>query len=57
MNFQCMHSLKQSVRLHSLDTFRGITIAGMLFVNIASLAPGIHPWLSHSYWQVKANNK
>lgn len=45
-----MHSPKQSVRLHSLDTFRGITIAGMLLVNIASLAPEIHPWLSHSYW-------
>ena len=45
-----MHPPKQSVRLHSLDTFRGITIAGMLLVNIASLAPEIHPWLSHSYW-------
>jgi predicted acyltransferase len=41
---------KQSIRLHSLDTFRGITIAGMLLVNIASLAPSIHPWLEHSHW-------
>lgn len=45
-----MHPLQQSRRLHSLDTFRGITIAGMLLVNIASLAPSIHPWLSHAYW-------
>jgi predicted acyltransferase len=41
---------QQSIRLHSLDTFRGITIAGMLLVNIASLDPSIHPWLAHSHW-------
>lgn len=38
------------MRLRSLDTFRGITIALMVLVNIASLAPAIHPWLSHAYW-------
>jgi predicted acyltransferase len=41
---------KQSVRLHSLDVFRGIVIAGMLLVNTASLAPSIHPWLAHAHW-------
>ncbi|MBD2445789.1 DUF5009 domain-containing protein [Nostoc sp. FACHB-152] len=45
-----MNPLKQSVRLYSLDTFRGFTIAAMLLVNTASLSPSIHPWLAHSYW-------
>jgi predicted acyltransferase len=43
-------SHNSAVRLHSLDTFRGITIAAMLLVNVNSLASSIHPWLSHSYW-------
>jgi predicted acyltransferase len=41
---------KQSVRLQSLDAFRGATIAGMLLVNMASLSQSIHPWLAHSLW-------
>jgi predicted acyltransferase len=41
---------KPSLRLHSLDTMRGIAIAGMLLVNTASLAPAIHPWLAHAHW-------
>ena len=45
-----MNPVKQSVRLYSLDAFRGITIAAMLLVNTASLAPKIHPWLAHSHW-------
>jgi predicted acyltransferase len=45
-----MNPLKQSVRLHSLDAFRGLTVAGMILVNTASLAPMIHPWLAHSHW-------
>jgi predicted acyltransferase len=46
-----MHLPKQSIRLHSLDAFRGITIVVMLLVNVASLSPSIHPWLAHSYWK------
>ncbi|NMF60552.1 DUF1624 domain-containing protein [Pseudanabaena yagii GIHE-NHR1] len=38
------------MRLQSLDAFRGITIAAMILVNVADLAPSVHPWLSHSYW-------
>ncbi|MBE9228703.1 DUF5009 domain-containing protein [Phormidium sp. LEGE 05292] len=45
-----MQALKKSARLHSLDAFRGITIAGMLLVNTASLSQSIHPWLAHAYW-------
>ncbi len=41
---------QQSVRLQSLDAVRGMTIAGMLLVNTASLAPSIHPWLAHASW-------
>lgn len=41
---------KPSIRLHSLDTVRGIAVAGMLLVNTASLAPSIHPWLAHAHW-------
>ncbi|MGA7934634.1 MAG: DUF5009 domain-containing protein [Kovacikia sp.] len=41
---------KQSVRLRSLDAFRGITIAGMLLVNTESLSPKSVPWLTHAYW-------
>lgn len=45
-----MYSPKQSTRLHSLDAFRGITIAGMILVNTASLGKSVHPWLAHSFW-------
>lgn len=45
-----MHLPKQSIRLQSLDVFRGITISLMLFVNAMSLSPSIHPWLAHSHW-------
>jgi predicted acyltransferase len=45
-----MPSPTQSVRLRSLDAFRGITIAGMILVNTASLSQTIHPWLAHSSW-------
>jgi predicted acyltransferase len=41
---------KLSLRLQSLDAFRGITIALMVLVNTASLSPSIHPWLAHSHW-------
>ena len=40
----------QSIRLNSLDAFRGITIAGMLIVNTESLAPSIYPQLAHADW-------
>lgn len=45
-----MNHVKQSVRLYSLDAFRGVTIAAMVLVNTASLSPSIHPWLAHSLW-------
>lgn len=45
-----MLSSKQSVRLQSLDAFRGITIALMILVNTADLSPATYPWLAHSYW-------
>lgn len=45
-----MHLPKQSIRLQSLDVFRGITISLMLLVNAMSLSPSIHPWLAHSHW-------
>jgi predicted acyltransferase len=48
-NLHVMHP-QQSVRLHSLDAFRGIVIASMILVNTASLTPSVHPWLAHSYW-------
>lgn len=41
---------KQSIRLYSLDAFRGMAIAGMILVNTASLGQSIHPWLAHSSW-------
>ena len=39
-----------SSRLQSLDVFRGITIAGMILVNQASLTDPIYPWLAHAQW-------
>jgi predicted acyltransferase len=38
------------MRLTSLDVFRGITIAGMILVNKASLGDKIYPALSHADW-------
>ncbi len=40
----------KSYRIHSIDVFRGITIALMLLVNFADLSPSVHPWLAHSHW-------
>ena len=50
INTMFVYSSQQSIRLNSLDAFRGITIAGMLIVNTASMAPSIHPWLAHADW-------
>ena len=41
---------KPSIRLNSLDVFRGITIAGMLLVNKAGLASQVYPPLLHAEW-------
>ncbi|MCX7595759.1 MAG: heparan-alpha-glucosaminide N-acetyltransferase domain-containing protein, partial [Fischerella sp.] len=39
------------MRLTSLDVFRGITIAGMILINIASIAePNVYPPLLHAKW-------
>lgn len=39
------------MRLTSLDVFRGITIAGMILVNTASIAePNVYPPLLHAEW-------
>ncbi|BAZ41927.1 hypothetical protein NIES4101_78950 [Calothrix sp. NIES-4101] len=39
------------MRLTSLDAFRGFTIAGMILVNMASLAePDVYPQLLHANW-------
>lgn len=39
------------MRLTSLDVFRGITIAGMILVNMASIAePNVYPPLLHANW-------
>lgn len=37
-------------RLTSLDAFRGITIAGMILVNMAGVADSVYPALSHADW-------
>lgn len=39
-----------TMRLTSLDVFRGITIAGMILVNKASLADKVYPALNHADW-------
>jgi predicted acyltransferase len=41
---------RQSGRLSSLDTFRGMTIAGMILVNLVSLSKGAPAWLTHAVW-------
>ncbi|MEA5564591.1 MULTISPECIES: acyltransferase family protein [unclassified Anabaena] len=38
------------MRLTSLDVFRGITIAGMILVNMAGVADNIYPPLTHADW-------
>jgi predicted acyltransferase len=38
----------QRVRLLSLDAFRGLVIAGMIFVNFIHPMPDISPWLKHA---------
>ncbi len=39
------------MRLTSLDVFRGLTIAGMILVNMASIAePNVYPPLLHAQW-------
>ncbi|MEH2256807.1 acyltransferase family protein [Nostoc sp.] len=38
------------MRLTSLDVFRGITIAGMIFVNMAGVADDVYPPLTHADW-------
>lgn len=40
----------QPSRLISLDLFRGITIALMIVINQASVAPEVYPWLAHADW-------
>lgn len=38
------------MRLTSLDVFRGITIAGMILVNMAGVADDKYPPLDHAAW-------
>ncbi|QLE56759.1 acyltransferase family protein [Nostoc sp. TCL26-01] len=38
------------MRLTSLDVFRGITIAGMILVNMAGVADDVYPSLAHADW-------
>jgi predicted acyltransferase len=38
------------MRLTSLDVFRGITIAGMILVNMAGVADDVYPHLTHADW-------
>ncbi|MBD2440279.1 acyltransferase family protein [Nostoc sp. FACHB-110] len=38
------------MRLTSLDVFRGITIAGMILVNMAGVADDVYPPLAHADW-------
>ncbi|MBE9053314.1 acyltransferase family protein [Nostocales cyanobacterium LEGE 11386] len=38
------------MRLTSLDVFRGITIAGMILVNMAGVAGDVYPLLAHADW-------
>ncbi|MBD2343920.1 acyltransferase family protein [Anabaena subtropica] len=38
------------MRLTSLDVFRGITIAGMILVNMAGVANDVYPPLAHAEW-------
>jgi predicted acyltransferase len=51
---EVIYSLKPNIlfmRLTCLDVFRGITIAGMILVNMASVAePNVYPPLLHAQW-------
>ncbi|MBE9033887.1 acyltransferase family protein [aff. Roholtiella sp. LEGE 12411] len=38
------------MRLTSLDVFRGITIAGMILVNMMGVADDVYPLLAHADW-------
>ncbi|BAZ54173.1 hypothetical protein NIES4103_68580 [Nostoc sp. NIES-4103] len=38
------------MRLTSLDVFRGITIAGMILVNMVGVADDVYPPLAHAEW-------
>jgi predicted acyltransferase len=42
-------SSQRSTRLTSLDVFRGMTMAAMILVNMASLGD-TYPWLDHAPW-------
>src|ERR687885_13369 len=42
--------LKPSQRLTSLDVFRGITISGMILVNMVGVADQVYPPLLHADW-------
>jgi predicted acyltransferase len=41
---------KQSLRLTSLDVFRGIAISGMILVNMAGVTDQVYPPLLHADW-------
>lgn len=41
---------KPPMRLTSLDVFRGMTIAGMILVNMAGVADQVYPALAHASW-------
>src|SRR4051812_17481135 len=38
------------MRLKSLDVFRGITVAGMLLVNLPGDRNHAYPWIHHAEW-------
>lgn len=42
--------MSTSVRLHSLDAFRGATVAGMILVNNPGSWDAIYPQLEHAAW-------
>ncbi len=44
------HAAVATARLHSLDTFRGLTVAGMLLVNNPGTWSAIYPPLEHAAW-------
>lgn len=41
---------KKSMRLTSLDVFRGIAISGMILVNMAGITDKMYPFLIHADW-------
>jgi predicted acyltransferase len=38
------------MRLASLDVFRGLTVAGMILVNIAGVSENVYFWAAHAKW-------